>query len=839
MTRSEFKRLVENGFLFLDGATGSNLQKSGMPAGVCPEKWILDNQEVMIDLQCRYLEAGTNIIYAPTFTANRVKLSEYGLESQIEKINHDLVAISKEAVRRAKEKNPEIKAYVAADLSMTGKQMRPLGNAEFEDIVEVYKEQVSYLIEAGVDLIVIETIISLQDARAALLACREVCDLPVMVTISFEESGKSLFGSDAKTVMAVLQSLGADAVGANCSTGPDKLIPIISGLAEIAQIPVIAKPNAGMPHLNQDGSTSYDMSKEEFVKGVLTLIEKGATVLGGCCGTDPEYIAALTKTVKEIPFKRTFSERVRYLSSERQTLTFGLNSPFIIVGERINPTGKKLLQDELRNQNFDMVVNFAQQQEEHGAGLLDINMGMGGIDEEQTMLKAIEEVTQCTSLPLSIDTSHVSVMEHALREYPGRALMNSISLEKVKFDTMLPLAAKYGAMFILLPLSDEGLPKNLTEKKNIIRTIMERALSLGMHKEDIIVDGLVATVGANKNAALETLETIRYCKEELGLATIIGLSNISFGLPDRVKINSSFLTMAIQAGLTMAIANPSQELLVSSALAADLLLAKDASDIRYIDYANMVMESNALRNANMAANTNVPNNDAGSLVSQKVNASNENVGSESIEELLKTAVLKGRRNQVVDLTKKLLEGGLQPQDVLNQILMPAINEVGELFEKGKYFLPQLIASAETMKIAIEYLEPMLLSDQTDGNMPTIVIATVEGDIHDIGKNLVVLMLKNYGFHVIDLGKDVSKEVIVQSAIDEKADIIALSALMTTTMQQMKEVILHAREKAVAAKVMIGGAVITQDYADEIGADGYSKDAAEAVKVAKRLLEIEQ
>ncbi|NLG05610.1 MAG: dihydropteroate synthase, partial [Clostridia bacterium] len=596
----------------------------------------------------------------------------------------------------------------------------------------------------------------------------------------------------------------------------------------IAQVPVIAKPNAGMPHLNKDGSTSYDMSKEDFVKGVLTLIDKGATILGGCCGTDPEYIAALVQEVSNHPFIKRRSERVRYLSSERKTLTFDLNSPFIIVGERINPTGKKALQDELRNQKFDMVVDFAQQQEEQGAGLLDINMGMSGINEDETMIRAIEEVTQCTSLPVSIDTSHVSVMEHALREYPGRALMNSISYEKVKFESMLPLAAKYGAMFILLPLSDEGLPKDLEEKKEIIRKILERALSLGMHKEDIIVDGLVTTVGANKFAALETLETIRFCKEELGLATIVGLSNISFGLPDRVKINASFLTMAIQAGLTMAIANPSQELLVSSAFAADLLLAKEASDIRYIEYANAVLEANA----------QMPKNQSQVQISLKKDTKTDEVKNENIETLLRTTILKGRRDNAIDITKQVLESGLSPQEILNQILMPAINEVGALFEKGIYFLPQLIASAETMKLAIEYLEPMLLTDQSADNMPTIVIATVEGDIHDIGKNLVALMLKNYGFHVIDLGKDVTKEVIVKSAIDEQADIIAMSALMTTTMQKMKEVIEYAKQKQVTAKVMIGGAVITQDYADEIGADGYSKDAAEAVKVAKKLLNME-
>ena len=473
----------------------------------------------------------------------------------------------------------------------------------------------------------------------------------------------------------------------------------------------------------------------------------------------------------------------------------------------------------LREGNLDMVLQFAEDQEACGAGVLDINMGMSGINEKQMMLTVIEEIAGITSLPLAIDSSHVDVLEAALRRYPGRALINSISYEKVKFDNLLPLAKKYGAMFILLPLSDKGLPENLNEKKEIIHKIADKAAELGMRKTDIVVDGLVTTVGANKRAALETLETIRYCKE-MGYATICGLSNISFGLPERGYVNSVFLTMAIKEGLTMAIANPSQELLVSSAFAADLLLNKEEADIRYIRQMNEKEEKK-------------PQNPE-SFSSKTGNLSKEGEAVGKVRE----DVLKGNKKKITDDTQYALEQGIQATEILDDGLLPAINEVGELFDKGKYFLPQLIASAETMKAAIEYLEPLL--EQTSGKkeMPTVVIATVEGDIHDIGKNLVALMLKNYGFKVIDLGKDVPKERIIEAARKHHASVIALSALMTTTMQEMKKVIAYAREEKVDAKVIIGGAVITQDYADEIGADGYSRDAADAVKLTKRILHIE-
>lgn len=801
MTKKEFNQLVQKKIVLLDGATGSNLLKRGMPAGVCPEQWILEHPEVLQGLQREFVQAGSDIVYAPTFAANRIKLAEYGLQDKIAQMNHGLVQVSKEAVNG--------NAYVAGNLTMTGEQLAPMGTLDFEELVDVYKEQIGYLVEAGVDLLVVETMLSLQECRAALLAAKETCDLPVMVTLTFNEDGKTLFGTEPSAAAVVLSSLGAAAIGVNCSAGPDKMIPIIQEMAQYTDVPLIAKPNAGMPELQPDGTTEYNMNADEFVMHTKELIAAGAEIVGGCCGSTPEFIEKLYQYTKTYVKPEKKAKNLRVLSSERRALKIDLDGKFLIVGERINPTGKKALQAELREGNYTRVLDFAREQEECGASILDINVGMSGIDEKKTMLDVIEEVSMATKLPLAIDSSHVDVIEAALRRYPGRALINSISLETEKFEQLIPIAAKYGAMFILLPLSDEGLPENLEKKKEIIHTIYEAAVKAGMKNTDIVVDGLVATVGANKNAAKETLETIRYCKEELQLATICGLSNISFGLPDRSFINTTFLTMAILNGLTMAISNPSQEMLVKCAYASDLLMNKENADMEYINTINRLKKD-----------------ETETVVSK---------AEKTIKELIYEDVLKGNKTTIVAKVKDAVEQGEEASVLLNDILIPAINEVGDLFDKQKYFLPQLISSAETMKIAIDYLEPYLQSGKDDDNLPTIVIATVEGDIHDIGKNLVALMLKNYGYRVIDLGKDVSKETIIETAIKEKADVIALSALMTTTMQEMRNVITYAKERNVDAKVIIGGAVITEDYADEIEADGYSKDAADAVKLVKRLL----
>ncbi len=809
MTKNEFLQLTKKGILYLDGATGSNLMAAGMPVGCSPEDWILSHEDVILRLQESFVEAGSQILYAPTFTCNRVKLEEYGLAEHILSMNTRLVALSKKAAKD--------KAFVAGDITMTGKQLKPNGTFSFEELVTVYKEQAIILKDAGVDLFVIETMMSLQETRAAILAIKEICDLPILVTMTFEKNGRSLYGTNPMTAAIMAESLGVDAVGANCSTGPDDMANIIRQMASHVSLPIIAKPNAGLPILGEDGETIYDRDSVTFASQMKTLVLAGASILGGCCGTTPGHIALMVQETKEmsLPEKSSVQSR-RFLTTETDTVSFELDNSFMVIGERINPTGKKLLQEELRDNNFSLVTKYAQEQVENGATFLDINMGMSGINELEMMVQAIEKVTSIVNVPLVIDSSYIEVMEAALRQYPGRALINSISYETNKTEQLLSIAKKYGAMFILLPLSDHGLPKTFEEKIDIINKLVKKAQEIGFRKEDIIVDGLVTTVGANKMAAIETLETIRYCKKH-GLATVCGLSNISFGLPERAFINTAFLTLAIEAGLTMAIANPGQDLLVNASYATDLLLNKTDSDTAYIERMNHINNKDT-NEGNKGNDVKIGN------------------GVPTTKEALFEAVVKGKRDNTFALTKQCIAEGETPNDVLNLVLLPAIDQVGNLFESGKYFLPQLISGAEAMKNAIDFLEPLLLKEKNDTESSgVIVIATVKGDIHDIGKNLVALMLKIYGFKVIDLGKDVPKEKIVEAAICNHADIIGLSALMTTTMIEMKSVVFYAKKMGCTSKIIIGGAVITEEYAKEIGAAGYSKDAQDAVKLAKRLI----
>ena len=860
MTRQEFNNFLQQGAVILDGAAGTNLMAAGMPVGVCPESWILEHPQVMLDLQRAYVEAGSQILYAPTFTANRIKLREYGLDDKLEEMNQALAAISREAAGG--------KALVAGDMTMTGQQLFPLGDMMFEDLVEVYKEQARALKDAGVDLFVVETMMSLQECRAALLGIREVCDLPVMVSLTYNEDGRTLYGTNPETAVTVLQSLGADVIGINCSTGPAEMVELAAKMAEYATVPILAKPNAGFPEL-EGKQTVYKMTPEEFAEAGKALLDAGAALLGGCCGTTPEHIHALAEAVKGKETHKPLAAHRRVLSSERKSVEITLDGNFIVVGERINPTGKKKLQEQLRGGRLDLVREMAVQQEENGAQILDINMGMNGIDEKEMMKQVIYEVTMAVDCPLCIDSSHVDVIEEALRIYPGRALINSISMESGKMEKLLPIAKKYGAMFVLLPLSDKGLPKDIQEKHYIVDTVYNQALAEGLSHEDIVVDGLVATIGANPEAAKECYETIAYCKEEKKLPTICGLSNISFGLPERIYVNTAFLTMAIAKGLTMAIANPSQELLMNAAFASDMLLNRADSDIRYIEHMERMNEKkkelekavpagggsgngSALAGGGSESGKTSAGAGSGSILSGVAGAES-GIGNESgnaqagaagdgngntLAEIqghpLFQAVLKGKKGTIIEETKSALADGRKPEELINEYLIPAINEVGELFNRKKYFLPQLIGSANTMKMAIDFLEPKMERKSAGQDMPTLVIATVEGDIHDIGKNLVVLMLKNYGYRVLDLGKDVPAEVIVETAIKEDAAIIGLSALMTTTMMRMQEVVELVREKNCQSRVIIGGACITQSFADEIGADGYSKDAAECVKLVERL-----
>ncbi|OPX45896.1 methionine synthase [Ruminiclostridium hungatei] len=802
MNTAQFKELVSQKIQILDGATGTELQKRGMPTGVCPEQWVIENPDTIKQIQKAYIHAGSNIIYTCTFGGNPIKLEEFGLGDRTFEINRKLAQLSREAA--------DGKCLVAGDIASTGRFIKPLGDMPFEVCVDIYKEQVRGLLAGGVDLFVIETMLDIQEARAALLAVKECCDLPVCVSMSFDESMRTLTGTDSVTALITLQSLGADAVGCNCSTGPEHMLEIIAQMKPYARVPLMAKPNAGLPRLS-NGATVFDMGAEEFGSFTSRFIQAGVNLLGGCCGTSPEYIRELDKGCGNLIPQNFVCSQYSAVSSSRKTVFFGINKPVAVVGERINPTGKKKLQAELKEGSTNEIRRFALEQLEKGAHILDVNVGMPGIDEKEVMVNTVSLLGSICDAPLCLDSSSPEVLEAALRIYPGRALINSISQEKVKLDRLLPVAAKYGAMFILLPLSDEGVPEKAVQRQAIVQEVYKQAATYGYQKSDIVVDGLVMTVSSNQEAALETLKLIEWCSREFGCGTIVGLSNVSFGLPERSWVNAAFMSMAIAKGLTMAIANPSSDLLMCIKMACDVIMKNDINSRNYISYFN---------------NLDKP------LQGENEKRADEKKTGERIFD----AVLNGDNEGIGRLIEKAVEEKTAPQDIVDLYLIPAINQVGKFFDEKKYFLPQLIQSAETMKTGFTFLEPMLKQKKEKEEKAdiVIVIATVKGDIHDIGKNIVGLMLRNYGFKVYDLGKDVSAERIIEEARELKAHIVGLSALMTTTMVEMKEVIKLAKEQSLSCKFMIGGAVVDDDYATAIGADGYSRDAYEAVKLAKKL-----
>ncbi len=842
MNKAQFKEMISKRVIILDGATGTQLQKRGMPAGVCPEKWVIENPDAIVQIQSDYIKAGSDIIYACTFGANRVKLADYGLEGRTIEMNRRLVELSKEAAGQ--------KALVAGDIGSTGRFIRPFGDMPFEECVDVYKEQVCGLLEGGVDLFGIETMLDIQEARAALLAIKESCDLPVIVSLTFDEAQRTLTGTDPITALITLQSLGADAFGCNCSTGPAHMVEIIKILKPYARIPLLAKPNAGMPRLVK-GKTVFDMGAAEFGSFTESFVEAGANMIGGCCGTSPEYISELHLRSAGLAPRSVEYKAYSAVTSSRKTVFLGDENPLVVVGERINPTGKKILQAELKEGSNHELRRLALEQTEKGAQVLDVNVGMPGIDEKEAMIDAIELLGGIIDAPLSLDSSSPEVLEAALRIYPGRALINSISSEKMKLERLLPAAAKYGAMFVLLPLSDDGVPQTVLERQEIVKNVFEIASGYGYQKSDVVVDGLVMTVSSSQEAAAETLKLIEWCSSEFGCATIVGLSNVSFGLPERGWINAAFLSMAIGRGLTMAIANPSNDLLMSIKMACDVLTAKDAGSRNYISYFNSPGKAEAGRNHHLRAGETRGDR----TVRDKTDKISR--GKTSGERIY-DAVMKGDKDGISALIDKAISEGMAAEDIVDEFLIPAINEVGRLFDEKKYFLPQLIQSAEAMKKGFDRLEPLLVkieANKASGSDPNagadtkkdanenrqkgkglIVLATVKGDIHDIGKNIVGLMLKNYGFKVHDLGKDISAERIVEEARLSNATIIGLSALMTTTMVEMKNVVELARDEGLQCRFMVGGAVVNEDFAREIGADGYAKDAYEAVKLAKRLQE---
>ena len=800
MTRQEFRRLAEQRILLLDGATGTELAKRGMPTGVAPEAWVAEHPETIAAIHSEYFSAGSDIVYAPTFGANPLKLAEFGLEAETEALNGKLVALCRAA-------HPG--KLIFGDVAPTGQLVEPYGELGFETCVSAYKRQIAALVAAGADGIAIETMMDLQEARAALIAARETApDLPVIVSMTFEAGGRTLTGNPPEAALVTLQSLGADAFGCNCSTGPVEMAGIIRALKPYANVPLVAKPNAGVPHL-RDGKTVFDLGPAEFAAETARLVEAGAGIVGGCCGTTPAHIAALKTAVAGAKVPEIGAKKRGVVASAQTFRRLAVDEPFAVIGERINPTGKKLFQGELREGKLEIAKRFASEQTAQGAAILDVNFGLAGIDEAATMRRAVGELIKVTPLPLSIDTVNPAAAEAALRLYPGRALFNSISGEADRLAQVLPVAAKYGAMLILLPLDDRGIPMTTADRMKVLDRILAEAARYGYTPDDCAADALIMTVSAEPQAARVSLDFIRKCHDERKMNTVCGLSNVSFGLPGRPQLNLAFLGLAAGNGLNLAIANPSAPGIMDLAASRDALLGRDARLERYL--------------ARFTPAAAAPTPAAASAPAEKP--------ALSPCEALSQAVVCGRREAALAELRRALDAGVAPQKLVDEVLIPAITAVGEKFEKKEYYLPQLLQSAEAMKAAMAELEPLLLESggrKTDG--PVFVLATVQGDIHDIGKNIFSLLLRNHGFNVIDLGKDVPAARIAEAARKYDAKIVGLSALMTTTMPRMKEVVELFKAEKLDIPVFVGGAAVDETFAESIGAY-YGADAMSSVRLA--------
>jgi 5-methyltetrahydrofolate--homocysteine methyltransferase len=792
----ELTQRIERDFLVLDGATGTQLQQRGLPAGACPELWVLENPDVLLELQRAYFQAGSHAVCTCSFGANAVKMAEYGLEGrEVTVLNERLARLSRRAAGTD--------GLVAGELGPTGRFVEPFGPLGFERAVDIFAAQVRGLVDGGADLLIVQTMMDIQEARAALIAARETCDLPVLASLTFNEDARTLTGTPPDAGAVIMQSLGAAAVGCNCSAGPAGMGPLLDAMRSVARVPLLAKPNAGMP-IMRNGRTTFDLGPREFARRMEPLMRAGAAVVGGCCGTTPEHIGALAELAGRIRHQPPAPAERLVLAGPHRVVTPGPSRPVAIIGERINPTGKKKLQAALRDGDMGPVRRLAAEQVRDGAELLDVNAGMAGIDETEVMLQMVRTLAPAADAPLVLDSSDPNVLASALRLYPGRPLVNSISAESKKLQQLLPVAADYGAAVILLPLDDDEVPPGWERRAELVRRIFEHCQAHGLHRCDVAVDGLVMAVSSDQHAARQTLRTVRWAAREFGVNTLMGTSNVSFGLPGRRWLNSTFLAMGVAAGLTMAIANPGAPGMMETRLAADALAGLDDHCSHYV-----------ARFAHGPEPDETP--------------------PEGPAESAARAVLEGDSDGIGPLVREALEEGMSPLALVNEHLVPAIMAVGDRFQSGEYFLPQLMMGAGAMVAAFDILEPLLEADGEGARAGTVVLATVEGDIHDIGKNIVALMLRNHGFRVVDLGKDVPADEIVQAARSEGADLVGLSALMTTTMTEMEKVIHGLRDAGLSARVMVGGAVVTEPYAREIGADAFAPNAVAAVRAAQELM----
>jgi 5-methyltetrahydrofolate--homocysteine methyltransferase len=831
--RPNVEELLKQRVLILDGAMGTMLQEQGMMPGQCPELFGIENFRMLSAIHGQYIEAGADIIQTNTFGGNSFKLREYGLENRVEEINAEAVKIARQAAGN--------KVLVAASIGPSGKLLQPMGDADFDQLYAAFSEQVKACEKAGADLISIETMTDLGEARIALIAARENTRLPVIAHMTFENSGRTMMGTDPLTALFTLEALQPLAVGANCSGGARELLPVIETMGHYSGVYLSVEPNAGLPLL-LEGETVFPDSPEEMAEYALRLRDAGAGIIGGCCGTTPEHIRAMANVLRGVPALKKTGQKIFALTSRSRWVNIREGSSLAYIGERINPTARKKLAADIKDGKMLMVVEEARNQVAAGAPILDVNMGVPGIDEVAAMKQAVLSVQAAVDVPISIDSTNTMVVEEALKNYVGRPLINSTTGEDRQLDIILPLAKKYGAAVLGLCLDEQGIPKTAEGRLEIARKIYKKAREYGLRDEDIYIDCLVQTASAEQSQVMETINTLRQVKDELGVGTVLGVSNVSHGLPAREIINSTYLAMALAVGLDLPIINPFDNRMRETIMAAGVLLNRDRNCSAFInqykDYQGGPATGGGKVRHDICNNCNIPNLLNGlvrtaSPVEPGTDKSED--GNISINQQLKNAILEGNQDGIEKLLEKALhEYQLKPLEIVNQGLIPGIEEAGERYDRKEYFLPQLMMAAETMKKAFTIIKP-LLGQQAGQSRGTIIMATVEGDIHDIGKNIVCVLLENYGFRVIDLGKDVKAEIILDLAERENADIIGLSALMTTTMPAMKTVIEEARTRGLKCKFMVGGAVLTPEYAQSIGADAYSEDARAAVRAAQKLL----
>ncbi|MDD5433940.1 MAG: homocysteine S-methyltransferase family protein [Nitrospira sp.] len=790
--------------LLLDGSMGAMLQLRGLPPGYAPDLWNLEKPDVISDIHREYIKAGSNIILTNTFGASRLRLTEYDAENRLREINQEAVKIARKAAGDS--------VFVAGDVGPCGSTVYPLGELPFDDAVDIFHEQIEVLVKSGCDLIVIETMFDLIEIRAAVIAAKRAGgNIPVLASMTFTQDGLTDTGSDPETAATVLEGLGVDIIGTNCSTGPEEMVQVVKNMSVATNSFICAQPNAGLP-VNVGGKTVFPKSPSEMASFAEQFVDAGVNILGGCCGTTPDYIHLLSQKIKRHkPLQRKNYKGLK-ISSRSKTIYTGTGFPFLKIGEKINPTGRKAFGEAIREGRMDMVITEARSEFDAGSMALDVNVGVPMTDESGNMGRAVEAIQTVVDLPLVIDSSSIEAIEKGLKVYAGKALVNSVNAETERMDLLLPIIKKYGAAVIAL-VAGNDIPETASERLMNAEKILEQALKYGIRKEDIIFDCLALTVSAAQAASAQTLETIRLIKQELGCPTILGISNVSFGLPNRKYIHNTFLGMAIGYGLDAAIINPYDSDMHNAVSASSLFAGRDQGCRRYIAIQEKLKEK-----------------ETASLKKDEIKT------EVSTSEKIFNAVVEGDRDSIEGLVKKGVEEGIEPGNIFLNIMTPAIRHLGDLFAERKKFIPHLVASAEAMKKGVDILTPLIEKGGGVEKKGTIIMATVKGDIHDIGKNICSMMLKNFGFEVIDLGKNVPSEDILNAAEKFNANIIGLSALMTTTMMQMKVVRDAVHKHNLPYKIMIGGAVTTKKFAEEIGADGYAKDVGDVVNVAEGLVQ---